>query len=87
MQLTAIVKRDCETCQMVVPVLSRMANEHSLTLYTQDDQPSRALGGGRDDTNLEQSWRFDIDTVPTIIAMDNGVEIDRAVGTAKNGNG
>lgn len=81
MQLIAIVKRDCETCQMVVPVLSRMANEHSLTLYTQDDPTfPEALGGGRDDTNLEQSWRFDIDTVPTIIAMDNGVEIDRAVG-------
>ena len=56
MQLIAIVKRDCETCQMVVPVLSRMANEHSLTLYTQDDPTfPEALGGGRDDTNLEQS--------------------------------
>ena len=35
--LVAIVKRDCETCQTVVPVLRELANGPGLSVYTQDD--------------------------------------------------
>ena len=33
-----------------------------------------------DDSNLEQSWRLKIETVPTVIRMKEGVEIERTVG-------
>ena len=37
MEFIAIVKRDCETCQMVVPVLSDLREKYKLTVYSQDD--------------------------------------------------
>ena len=37
MEYLVIVKRDCETCQMVAPVLADLQNVSTLTLYSQDD--------------------------------------------------
>lgn len=81
MEFTVIVKRECETCQMVVPVLEILRQRHELTLYCQDD-PSfpEALGGARDDTALEQSWRLGVEAVPTLIRLDNGAEHARIHG-------
>ena len=60
MELVAVVKRDCETCQLVEPVLAELRNAGSLTLYSQDDPDfPESLGGARDDTALEQSWRLE----------------------------
>ncbi len=81
MEFIVVVKRDCETCQMVVPVLEALRVRHGLTLYCQDD-PSfpDALGGARDDTALEQSWRLGIEAVPTLIRLENGAEATRIHG-------
>ena len=81
MEFVAIVKRDCETCQMVGPVLAALKGRLALTLYSQDDTtfPEEA-GGALDDTALEQSWRLKIDTVPTLIRFEAGREIARADG-------
>lgn len=75
------VKRDCETCQMVSPVLVQLRNAVALTIFSQDD-PSfpEATQGARDDTALEQSWRHAIDTVPTLIRFEDGVESTRTEG-------
>ena len=36
--LIAVVKRDCPTCQLVVPVLEELrARTPALTIYSQDD--------------------------------------------------
>ena len=35
--LVAVVKRECETCLMIVPVLQQLADAGTLTIYTQDD--------------------------------------------------
>ena len=35
--LVAFVKRECPTCQLVAPVLARLAGETDLTVFTQDD--------------------------------------------------
>jgi len=77
-----VCKRECETCQMIVPVLKalRLGN-NPVDIYTQDD-PSfpDGIAGVIDDTSLEQSYRLDIETVPTLIRLENGREVDRAAG-------
>ena len=78
--LVAVVKRDCETCRMVVPVLRRLAAAGELTVYTQDDadfpgEPRAVLDG-----DLAVSWHHAIDTVPTLIRVRDGLEIERTVG-------
>lgn len=81
MQLLVIVKRDCETCQLVVPVLATLAEQAELRVYSQDDcHFPEALGGALDDTSLQQSWRYQVDTVPTLLKLDGEHEISRAVG-------
>ena len=37
MEFLAIVKRDCETCKLVEPVLAELSDAHGITLYSQDD--------------------------------------------------
>ena len=81
MELIAIVKRDCETCQMVVPVLSELSEQHSITVYSQDDPAfPEELGGARDDTALEESYRYGIEAVPTLIRRVDGAEVGRTIG-------
>ncbi len=81
MKLIVVLKRDCETCRLVEPVLRSMNEAHDLTLYCQDDPTfPESLGGALDDTELEQSWRLGIETVPTVIRLEGGREISRAEG-------
>lgn len=81
MQLVAVVKRECETCRLVEPVLAQIRERASLALYSQDD-PSfpEKLGGAADDTALERSWRLKIETVPTLIRFEDDREVARIVG-------
>jgi hypothetical protein len=77
----AIVKRDCETCQLIGQVLAELSQSTDLTLYSQDDTtfPGQT-GGALDDTALEQSWRYRIESVPTLIKFVNGNEVERTEG-------
>ncbi|NBQ04517.1 MAG: thioredoxin, partial [Actinobacteria bacterium] len=78
---TIIVKRECATCVMVVPVIARLARElSSLTVYTQDDPTFPDGVTSVDDSDLAASWHADIDTVPTLIFRANGVETKRTAG-------
>lgn len=87
--LVAVVKRDCPTCELVVPVLGQLqqgleAGALDLTVYTQDDPDFPAYGGSPvDDTQLAFSWHNDIETVPTLIRFDQGRETDRIVGWSR----
>jgi len=73
--LVAVVKHDCPTCRLVEPVLAQLAG---VTVYTQDD-PSWPPGAV-DDTALEVSWRTGVETVPTLMRVEGGVEVARTVG-------
>ena len=75
-----VVKQDCPTCTMLVPVYVHLL-EHNLALsiYTQDD-PQFPLPVAIDDTALETSFHLDIDTVPTLIRYADGKETGRTVG-------
>jgi hypothetical protein len=78
--LVAFVKRDCPTCELVVPVLARLAAETQLSIYTQDDPDFPEGLSARDDTALETSWRCGVEVVPTLLRVVEGVEKERAVG-------
>jgi hypothetical protein len=74
--LVVIVKRECETCRMVAPLLT----EFEATIYTQDDAAFPAGVDPIHDADLAISWHHDIETVPTLIRVVDGQEVDRTVG-------
>lgn len=84
-QWIAFVKRDCPTCELVESALQTIDSELSnLTVYTQDD-PSfpESVSTLVDDTSLENSWRQQIETVPTLIQIQDDAEVARIVGWNK----
>jgi hypothetical protein len=78
--LVAIVKRECATCVMVSPVLARLRDERGITVYTQDDPTFPDGIDSIHDRDLAVSWHHDIETVPTLIRIVNGVETARTIG-------
>ncbi len=82
--LVAVVKRDCPTCTLVAPVLAELAaGGERLTVYCQDD-PSFPPGVTVvDDTDLDVSVALDLDTVPTLLRVAGGTEVDRTVGWSR----
>lgn len=81
--LVVVVKRECETCVTVVPVLRQLAAAGELHVYSQDDPEFPGDPAAIDDTDLALSWHHDIETVPTLIRVKDGVEIDRTVGWSR----
>ena len=80
--LIAFVKRGCPTCLMIQPVLRQLAEGGApLTVYSQDD-PSFPAGvrGVVDDRELEASFHFQVETVPTLVRLADGRETNRAIG-------
>jgi hypothetical protein len=67
MQITAVVKKDCPTCQLVEPVLEELASRVELVIYREDD-----------DDGLAASHRLGVETVPTLIK-----DGDRIVGWSR----
>lgn len=80
-ELVAFVKRDCATCEMVVPVLEQMRSiDPSITIISQDDPAFPALSNVLYDESLERSWRAGVETVPTLLRCVGGAETERIVG-------
>lgn len=77
--LVVVVKRECETCRMVAPLLPQFAT----VVFTQDD-PSFPSPDALHDADLSVSWHHDIETVPTIIRVVDGVEVERTVGWVRD---
>ncbi len=78
--VVAFVKRDCPTCVQVAPVLARLAQEIELTVYSQDDPGFPEGVDAVDDTGLSMSWHHDIEAVPTLLRVEDGVVKEQAVG-------
>ncbi len=77
----AFVKQDCPTCELIVPVLEQLAEAELLSVvYTQDDVSFPNLPITSDDTSLEMSFFYEIETVPTLLKTVKGREVDRIVG-------
>ena len=83
--LVAIVKEDCPTCELVVPVLRQLAERTDLTVFTQDnpDFPSE-ISNRHFDEDLAISWHNEIETVPTLLMVKDGREIGRTVGWSRS---
>ena len=76
-----VAKRDCPTCELVQPVLHEiLSSGATLTVYSQDDPAFPAGLEPVDDRSLEHSWRFGVETVPTLIRLDGDTETERTVG-------
>jgi hypothetical protein len=82
--LVAIVKRECATCVMVSPVLARLGDECRITIYTQDDPTFPDGVDSIHDNDLAVSWHHDVETVPTLIRVVDGVETARTVGWVRD---
>ncbi|MFT7646539.1 MAG: hypothetical protein ACI8Y4_001274 [Candidatus Poriferisodalaceae bacterium] len=80
--LVVVVKKDCPTCVLVEPVLADLAGRGvEMTVYTQDDPAFPAgVPGVVHDEDLSVSWHHDVETVPTLIHVMQGVEMARTVG-------
>lgn len=74
--LVVIVKEECETCRMVAPLLARF----ECTVYSQDDPSFPHSVRPLHDADLAVSWHHEVETVPTLIRVVDGIEIDRTVG-------
>lgn len=78
--LVVFVKRACPTCEQIGPVLAQIAARTKLTIYSQDDPAFPEGLDAQDETSLERSWRHEIDTVPTLLRVEDGVEVQRVLG-------
>ena len=77
--LVVVVKEECECCRMVAPLLPRLG----ATVYTQDDPTFPADVAAIYDGDLAVSWHHDIETVPTLVCVRNGAEVERTVGWSR----
>lgn len=79
--IVAVVKRDCPTCTLVEPVLQQArAAGQVAAIYSQDDPDFPACVGAEDDRDLTVSFLWDIETVPTLLRIEDGTEVERLVG-------
>ncbi len=78
--LTVVVKKDCETCRMIVPVLEHLRSTVGLNVIVQDDPNFPDGLDAHHDADLSFSWFHDIETVPTLILAAEDLEVDRTVG-------
>jgi thiol-disulfide isomerase/thioredoxin len=76
--LVAFVKAECPTCQLVAPVLRRLAEDGRLplTVYTQDDPGFPPGVPARDDRDLRESYAMRIEIVPTLVRMAGGRAVE-----------
>ncbi len=82
--IVAVVKADCPTCRLVTPVLAELrAAGVPLTVYTQDDPAFPEGLDPVDDSDLDLSVTLDLDTVPTLVKVEDGAEVDRIVGWSR----
>src|SRR5438067_9998060 len=82
--IVAVVKADCPTCRLVTPVLAELRSAGvPLTVYTQDDPAFPEGLDPLDDTALDVSVGLDLETVPTLVKVEDGREVDRIVGWSR----
>ena len=62
-----VVKEDCATCQLTIPVFRQLSLECEVDIYSQDNPEFPPQLDVIDDLALENSSALNIETVPTII--------------------
>lgn len=83
--IVAVVKADCPTCELVVPVLGQLAGAGlPLTVFSQDDPTFPPTLSPHDDTELAVSYHHGIETVPTLLRVAGGQEQERTEGWSRD---
>ena len=94
--LLCFVKEDCPTCDMSMPLIEQVHRAYGDSidvLAVGQDTPGNAVLVERhglsmpmlDDDALSVSFRYDLDTVPTVILADeSGVELRRFIGFGRD---
>ncbi len=81
MPYALVVKEACDTCQLVIPVIEHLVAADEVQVFSQDNPAFPESVSVTDDTELAFSWRQHIETVPTLIQLDeNGDETGRVFG-------
>ncbi len=62
----------CGPCKMLSPILVKLAQEHPEVTVVKCDV----------DKNQELAMKFGVRSIPTVVAMKNGVEVNRKIGLA-----
>ena len=60
----------CGPCRMVVPIIDEIAAEH----------PEYKIVKVNVDEEVELASRFGVASIPTLVVMENGLEVERSVG-------
>ena len=77
----AVVKEDCPTCLLIEPVLQALREtDPEFAILVQDNPAFPALDNVIHDDELRHSFELNIETVPTLIKMADGKEVERAIG-------
>lgn len=74
--LLVVVKRDCETCHLVVDTLAQIPD---LVIACQDD-PTFPHSDVIDDTALALSWTLQTETTPTVYRIEGGKVAEQVAG-------
>ncbi len=83
--IVAVVKAECATCVVVTPVLRQLREAGvELTVFTQDEPGFPEGLAPLHDSDLSVSYHHDIETVPTLIRVKDGVEVDRTFGWSRS---
>src|SRR5260370_13298691 len=82
--LVACVKRECPTCARVARILIALREAGERVTVVTQDAPGFPEGlAPVDDTSLEASWHHQIETVPTLLRVEDGAEAARTVGWSR----
>lgn len=73
------VKKACETCTLLQPLIARLVETGQATVFVQDD-PVFFSPLAIDDSTLEQSFHDDIEVTPTLLKFADGKETERVFG-------
>ncbi len=84
--LLAVVKDDCETCHLVVPVLAELAaGDRTFTVVSQDRADFPPGFEVLHDRELDISWKLQTETTPTIYRLAEGEVADQQAGWLRSG--
>ena len=84
--LLVVVKEDCETCHLVLPVLDELSADPSRLSVISQDQAD--FPPGLDvvhDSELDISWSLGTETTPTLYRIDQGKVVDEQAGWMRSG--
>ncbi|MDE0171505.1 MAG: thioredoxin [bacterium] len=84
--LLVVVKEDCETCHLVIPVLADLIRAAAACAVVSQDRADFPLGfDSIHDRDLDISWSLGTETTPTVYRIEQGMVVDQQAGWLRSG--